>query len=203
MFQRHIDHTAALAAAAQPEEDDVVLDVHEVDVAAVGRDSRIDHLIEELLDCLRLRPLQSGRRGRPADRSSVGSVDLEAGSRERLEIVEAPPFKEPGALGVYVDLEPFDVHDDVLGTSAVLDEVEAVLDAAAAASLGGHTQPLPRPAFGFEDLEHLLLCSLRNCQHVLLLARRAPSDQEHAVTTNKVSTEAGRSMLLPPEARAF
>src|SRR2546428_2884474 len=50
LLQGHVDHAAPLTAAAELEVGDVVLDVQELDPAAVGCDRRVDHLVQDLLD---------------------------------------------------------------------------------------------------------------------------------------------------------
>src|SRR5262245_15833103 len=68
LLEGDVDHAAALAAAAETEVDEVLLDVEEVDPASVSGDRGVDHLVQDLLN-LFLDVLVF--HGRPASRSGI------------------------------------------------------------------------------------------------------------------------------------
>ena len=106
LLQRDAGHAAALAAAAHPHEDAIVLDVEQLDVPAVTGDTRIDLSVDQLLDV--------GRERIVPDRVRV--VDLEPAADKLADEVDRGAAQLVEAATVDQDLEVAFVLHDLAGS---------------------------------------------------------------------------------------
>src|SRR5215510_3229617 len=133
LIQRHADHATALTAATKPDIDDVVVHIHEFNVAAMACDRRIDLGIEQLLNGHGL--------GISPDR--VGITNPKPALLQLFYIVDDDVSHVWGALSVDDHWEIAHIHDDIFSLCLPLfDELHIIGEARRATSNNGDAQAI-------------------------------------------------------------
>src|SRR5262249_40725213 len=134
LIQRHADHATALTAAPKPDIDDVVVHIHEFNVAAVAGDCGIDLGIEQLLNGHSL--------GIGPDR--VGVTNPKPALLQIFHIVDDDVSHVWGAISIDDHWESTNIHDDICSLCIPLfDELHIIGKACRTAPNDGDAQAIP------------------------------------------------------------
>src|SRR5215467_14993098 len=177
LIQRHTDHTTALTAASKPDIDDVVVHIHEFNVAAVAGDGGIDLGIEQLLN----------GHGLGIGPERVGVTNPKPTLLQLFHIVDDDVSHVWSTLSVDDHGESTHIHDDIVSLCIPLfDELHIISKACRTAPNDGDAQAITWLPLRLDDRQNLALRRFSNCQHAYLISLKKSTQPGSAIVPARI-----------------